>query len=69
MVKMAVAANLIPVTGKPLPMISYGVTSIWDEHVFLFRIILSVSTQIKSQEELESKIEKVLSEEYIEDIA
>ncbi len=33
-----------------------------------FGIILSVSTQIKSQEELEQD-RKVLSEEYIEDIA
>ena len=67
MVNMAVAVNLIPVTGQPLPMISYGGTSIWMTCIS-FGIILSVSTQIKSQEELEQD-RKVLSEEYIEDIA
>ena len=67
MVNMAVAVNLIPVTGQPLPMISYGGTSIWMTCIS-FGIILSVSTQIKTQEELE-KDRKELSEEYIEDIA
>ncbi|WP_333660558.1 FtsW/RodA/SpoVE family cell cycle protein [Chishuiella changwenlii] len=67
MVNMAVAVNLIPVTGQPLPMISYGGTSIWMTCIS-FGIILSVSTQIKSQEELEQD-RKLLSEEYIEDIA
>ncbi|WP_313374794.1 FtsW/RodA/SpoVE family cell cycle protein [Chishuiella sp.] len=67
MVNMAVAVNLIPVTGQPLPMISYGGTSIWMTCIS-FGIILSVSTQIKSKEELEQD-RKLLSEEYIEDIA
>ncbi len=67
LVNMAVAVNLIPVTGQPLPMISYGGTSIWMTCIS-FGIILSVSTQIKSKEELEQD-RKILSEEYIEDIA
>ncbi len=67
MVNMAVAVNLIPVTGQPLPMISYGGTSIWMTCIS-FGIILSVSSQIKSKEEVELERKK-LSEEYIEDIA
>ena len=67
MVNMAVAVNLIPVTGQPLPMISYGGTSLWMT-CLSFGIILSVSTQIKSQEELAQE-RKRFNEDEIEDIA
>lgn len=67
MVNMAVAVNLIPVTGQPLPMISYGGTSLWMT-CLSFGIILSVSTQIKSNEELAQE-RKRLNEDEIEDIA
>lgn len=42
MVNMAVAVNLVPVTGQPLPMVSMGGTSIWFT-CFAVGIILSVS--------------------------
>ena len=67
MVNMAVAVNLIPVTGQPLPMISYGGTAMWMTCVS-FGIILSVSNQIMSKEELE-KERKKYTESDIEDIA
>lgn len=66
-VNMAVAVSLFPVTGQPLPLISYGGTSLWMTCIS-FGVILSVSTKIKSKEEIE--LEKELnSEEVIEDIA
>ena len=66
-VNMAVAVSLFPVTGEPLPLISYGGTSLWMTCIS-FGVILSVSTKIKSKEEIE--LEKELnSEEVIEDIA
>ncbi len=51
---MAVAVNLIPVTGQTLPMISAGGTSIWVT-CFAFGVILSVSRTIKSKEELQNE--------------
>jgi len=68
MINMAVAVNLIPVTGQPLPMISYGGTAMWMTCVS-FGIILSVSTQIKSPEELEEERKKYINQDDIEDIA
>ncbi len=50
MINMAVAVNLFPVTGQPLPMVSMGGTSIWFTCLAI-GIILSVSRQT----ELESK--------------
>jgi cell division protein FtsW len=44
MVNMAVAVNLFPVTGQPLPMVSMGGTSVWFTCIAL-GIILSVSRQ------------------------
>lgn len=44
MINMAVAVNLFPVTGQPLPMVSMGGTSIWFTCLAL-GIILSVSRQ------------------------
>ncbi len=66
-VNMAVAVNLFPVTGQPLPLISYGGTSLWMTCIS-FGIILSVSTKIKSKEEIEQE-KKLVSDEVIEDIA
>lgn len=42
MINMAVAVNLVPVTGQPLPVVSMGGTSIWFT-CFAVGIILSVS--------------------------
>lgn len=67
LVNMGVAVNLFPVTGQPLPMISYGGTSLWVT-CLAFGIILSVSRAIKSPEEIELE-QKINSEAVIQDIA
>lgn len=67
MINMGVAVGLLPTTGQPLPMISYGGTSLWIT-CLAFGIILSVSSQIKTNEEIEQESKKV-SEEVIQDIA
>jgi cell division protein FtsW len=61
MINMAVATNLFPVTGQPLPMLSMGGTSIWFTSIGI-GILLSVSagettkdTQ-KEQETLEEEV-------------
>ncbi|PQL95764.1 FtsW/RodA/SpoVE family cell cycle protein [Apibacter adventoris] len=46
---MAVAVNLIPVTGQPLPILSYGGTSMWVTYMAL-GIIISVSRDIKPKD-------------------
>jgi len=66
-INMGVAVGLFPTTGQPLPMISFGGTSLWIT-CLAFGIILSVSRQIKTKEELELETKK-LSEEVIQDIA
>ncbi|MBX3164188.1 MAG: FtsW/RodA/SpoVE family cell cycle protein [Bacteroidetes bacterium] len=55
LVNMAVAVNLFPVTGQPLPLISMGGTSIWFTMIAL-GIILSVSRGVeeKTEEQLEA---------------
>jgi len=55
LVNMAVAVNLFPVTGQPLPLISMGGTSIWFTMIAL-GIILSVSrgAEDKGEEKLET---------------
>ena len=55
LVNMAVAVNLFPVTGQPLPLLSMGGTSIWFTMIAL-GIILSVSRSIedKGEEKLEN---------------
>lgn len=52
MINMAVAVNIFPVTGQPLPMLSMGGTSIWFTSIAI-GIILSVSRDIDKDEELE----------------
>lgn len=49
LINMAVAVNLFPVTGQPLPMLSMGGTSIWFTS-FALGIILSVSSEIDKTE-------------------
>lgn len=55
LVNMAVAVNLFPVTGQPLPLISMGGTSIWFTMIAL-GVILSVSraNEDKGEEKLEA---------------
>ncbi|REJ85017.1 MAG: cell division protein FtsW [Bacteroidetes bacterium] len=48
MINMAVAVNLFPVTGQPLPMLSMGGTSIWFTSISI-GIILSVSRQVERE--------------------
>ena len=48
MINMAVAVNLFPVTGQPLPMLSMGGTSIWFTSVAI-GIILSVSRDYEKE--------------------
>ena len=49
MINMAVAVNVFPVTGQPLPLVSMGGTSIWFTSLAL-GIILSVSSDVYSAE-------------------
>ena len=55
LVNMAVAVNLFPVTGQPLPLVSMGGTSIWFTMISI-GIILSVSksNEDKTEEKLET---------------
>lgn len=48
-INMAVAVNLLPVTGQPLPMVSMGGTSIWFTCIAI-GIILSVSRGIEEEQ-------------------
>lgn len=50
MINMAVAVNLFPVTGQPLPLISMGGTSIWFTSISI-GIILSVSRENEIEKE------------------
>jgi cell division protein FtsW len=53
LINMAVAVNLFPVTGQPLPLISMGGTSIWFTSITI-GIIISVSKEtIEETEEKE----------------
>lgn len=49
MVNMAVAVNLFPVTGQPLPFVSMGGTSIWFTSITI-GIILSVSRETEKED-------------------
>ena len=48
MINMAVAVNLFPVTGQPLPLVSMGGTSIWFTSIAI-GIILSVSRENENE--------------------
>jgi cell division protein FtsW len=56
LINMAVAVNLFPVTGQPLPMVSMGGTSIWFTMVAM-GIILSVSKS--NEDQTEEKLETI----------
>ena len=49
-VNIAVAVNLIPVTGQPLPLISYGGTSMLVTF-FQLGLVLNVSSRIQVHDE------------------
>ncbi len=51
MINMAVAVNLFPVTGQPLPMLSMGGTSIWFTCITI-GVILSVSRDVEPADKL-----------------
>ncbi len=55
MVNMAVAVNLLPVTGQPLPLVSMGGTSLWFTSLAI-GIILSVSRKIEENQEYGNKL-------------
>ncbi len=48
LINMAVAVNLFPVTGQPLPLLSMGGTSIWFTSLAL-GVVLSVSRQVEKE--------------------
>lgn len=56
MVNMAVAVNLFPVTGQPLPLISMGGTSLWFTSIAI-GMILSVSREHESAAEPKPQLE------------
>ncbi len=55
-INMAVAVNIFPVTGLPLPLVSMGGTSLWFT-CFAFGCILSVSRHIDENEAEQQKTE------------
>ena len=61
MINMAVAVNLVPVTGQPLPLVSMGGTSIWFTSIAI-GMVLSASRELEKE-----KVQKPKQEE--EDIA
>ena len=48
MINMAVAVNLVPVTGQPLPLVSMGGTSIWFAS-FAIGMVLSASRELEKE--------------------
>ncbi|MFH0866585.1 MAG: putative peptidoglycan glycosyltransferase FtsW [Bacteroidota bacterium] len=60
-INMAVAVNIFPVTGQPLPMVSMGGTSIWFTGIAI-GIMLSVSKETEKENEL-MEVEKKKKEE------
>lgn len=64
LINMAVAVNLLPVTGQPLPFVSMGGTSIWFTAIAI-GIILSVSREVEqsSIEPMEPETEEISEEE------
>ncbi len=58
MINMAVAVNLFPVTGQPLPLVSMGGTSIWFTSIAI-GIILSVSKDVESPDQINESVEAI----------
>lgn len=50
MINMAVAVNLVPVTGQPLPLVSMGGTSVWFTCLAI-GIIISISRSLEKDEQ------------------
>jgi len=63
-INMAVAVNILPVTGQPLPLVSMGGTSIWFTGIAI-GIILSVSRESDKEEEKLIQDENTKQEEDI----
>ncbi len=58
MINMAVAVNLLPITGQPLPLVSMGGTSLWFTSLSI-GIILSVSRSIEEEQNVSENIHVV----------
>ena len=54
MINMAVAVNLVPVTGQPLPLVSMGGTSIWFTSIAI-GMVLSASRELEKEKVLKPK--------------
>ena len=54
LINMAVAVNLLPVTGQPLPLVSMGGTSLWFTSIAI-GVILSVSRSLEEEETTTNK--------------
>ena len=61
MINMAVAVNLFPVTGQPLPMLSMGGTSIWFTSIAI-GIILSISKEVIKENDNENPEPKLAAQ-------
>ena len=61
MINMAVAVNLFPVTGQPLPLVSMGGTSIWFTSIAI-GLILSASRELE-KEKVPKKERQLLDED------
>lgn len=64
MINMAVAVNLVPVTGQPLPLVSMGGTSIWFASIAI-GMVLSASREL----EKEKSPSRPSQREGVEDVA
>lgn len=58
MINMAVAVNLLPITGQPLPLVSMGGTSLWFTSLSI-GIILSVSRSIDEKQNMSENAQVV----------
>lgn len=56
MINMAVAVNLVPVTGQPLPLVSMGGTSIWFTSIAI-GMVLSASRELEKEKVAKPKEE------------
>ena len=54
LINMAVAVNLVPVTGQPLPLVSMGGTSIWFTSIAI-GMILSASRELEKEKVVKPK--------------
>ncbi len=54
MINMAVAVNLVPVTGQPLPLVSMGGTSIWFSSIAI-GMILSASKELEKDKDSQAE--------------